>query len=257
MNTAIERVSYTGSLKEGMERKREGGTPPGLHETVKEIMSRLPKGKLLDCLAFRGEQSKTMKQMGHDVVACDLYPELFQVDDIECVKANLDVEFPFEEASFDYILLNEAIEHLESPWHVIREAYRVLKPGGAAVFSTPNTLSLLSRFLFFSKGVFLYFSEFEFHKPAHINPLTLNEMKLIFEDTGFQIEEIHGTGHRAPKLALWGLKALSAVCSVMADLAFGILCAITGQNKPKTNSLLSPTIQNSQGILLLVRKKKS
>lgn len=235
--------------------KKEGGTPPGLHETVYEIMSNVPKGKLLDCLAYRGEQSKTMTELGHDVVACDLYPDLFQYDGAECVKANLDEAFPFEADTFDYVLLNEAIEHLESPWHVIREAHRILKPGGMALFSTPNTLSILSRFLYFSKGVFLYFSEFEFHKPAHINPLTLNELKLIFEDTGLEIEEIRGTGHRAPKLALLGLKALRFVCSIFADIAFGILCALTGQNKPKTNSLLSSTIEDCQGILLVVRKK--
>lgn len=45
---------------------------------------------------------------------------------------------PFPEDTFDCILLSEVIEHLEAPEISIREAVRVLCPGGRLLVTTPN-----------------------------------------------------------------------------------------------------------------------
>lgn len=44
---------------------------------------------------------------------------------------------PFADASMDCILCTAVIEHLEEPAQAIAEAFRVLKPGGTALFSAP------------------------------------------------------------------------------------------------------------------------
>jgi ubiquinone/menaquinone biosynthesis C-methylase UbiE len=49
---------------------------------------------------------------------------------------------PLADESFDCVLLSEVIEHLEVPHVSIREASRVLRPGGRLLVTTPNYRSL-------------------------------------------------------------------------------------------------------------------
>ncbi|MFK7953160.1 MAG: class I SAM-dependent methyltransferase [Ekhidna sp.] len=53
--------------------------------------------------------------------------------------------FPFEDNSFDTIITFQVIEHVKDDANFIKEIYRVLKPGGVALMSTPNIKMTLSR----------------------------------------------------------------------------------------------------------------
>jgi SAM-dependent methyltransferase len=58
-------------------------------------------------------------------------------DSFACTQA-IGEFLPFPSNSFDCILLSEVIEHLEAPEISIREAVRVLCPGGRLLITTPN-----------------------------------------------------------------------------------------------------------------------
>jgi ubiquinone/menaquinone biosynthesis C-methylase UbiE len=59
---------------------------------------------------------------------------------------------PYSDNRFALVTCVETIERLENYREVIREIYRVLQPGGAAVFWTPNILNLRSRLRYLSSG---------------------------------------------------------------------------------------------------------
>ena len=49
---------------------------------------------------------------------------------------------PFDDASFASVVAVQSIEHVPDPERAVAEAARVLEPDGAAVFVTPNRLTL-------------------------------------------------------------------------------------------------------------------
>ena len=60
-------------------------------------------------------------------------------------------KLPFDDNTFDVLICSEVLEHLENPEIAINEFYRVLKPGGLAIITTPNKglgiLGIASRIL--------------------------------------------------------------------------------------------------------------
>jgi predicted SAM-dependent methyltransferase len=62
------------------------------------------------------------------------------------VYLNATASFPFDANTFDYVMAEHMIEHIEydEGQMMLRECYRVLKPGGRARFSTPDVGILLA-----------------------------------------------------------------------------------------------------------------
>jgi ubiquinone/menaquinone biosynthesis C-methylase UbiE len=85
--------------------------------------------------------------------ACDYTAKLMQLPNqkVDLVDLNDDCTLPYEAQKFDLVTCTEVTEHLENYRRLIREVYRVTKPSGTAIFTTPNVLSIQSRlrFLFF------------------------------------------------------------------------------------------------------------
>src|SRR5450759_190084 len=67
---------------------------PEIHETVARILGPLPRGKLLDVPAGEGALSARLLEAGFAVQACDLYPEIFMLQNIEVRRGNLSGALP-------------------------------------------------------------------------------------------------------------------------------------------------------------------
>lgn len=129
--------------------------------------------------------------------ACDYTDGLMKLADVKVSVANLNNEgLPYPDASFDLVTCTEVIEHLEHHRYTIREMYRVLKPSGTLVISTPNILNLKSRIRFLVFGFYnlfgpLHFKESNLHETGgHINPVSVFFLSHALVDAGFQQIEV-------------------------------------------------------------------
>ena len=104
---------------------------PELEKRLKQYAS----GKLLDI----GCGEKPYAQM-----AAPFIDEHIGVDyeDTAHDQTNIDLygtayEIPVENNAYDTILCTDVLEHLAEPMRAVKEAFRVLKPGGYAIYTVP------------------------------------------------------------------------------------------------------------------------
>src|SRR5512135_132533 len=108
------------------------------HEVALSLVDGPDRGRALDLGAGQGRISQALAERGFDVTAVDVNEEQFRAAGVPFVKLDLNRTLPFPEESQALVVAVEILEHLEAPRRFVREIYRVLRPGGLAVISTPN-----------------------------------------------------------------------------------------------------------------------
>lgn len=168
---------------------------PGIHQAFWPYFVKSTKGKkikVLDCGAGHGAFTKELVENGYDVSACDLFPEIFYYDKIECKKADVTAGLPFEDNQFDAIVAMEIMEHIQDHEVFFAECNRILKKDGAVYISTPNVLSLKSRIRFLFTGFFYSFKPLEiknYDGLQHVASLTLDQYDYLAVKKGFKRAE--------------------------------------------------------------------
>jgi SAM-dependent methyltransferase len=78
---------------------------------------------------------------------------------------------PVDDARFDYVILNQVLEHVPHPDRVLKELFRVLKPGGRMIYSAP-----------------LFYEEHEI--PYDFFRYTQFSVRMLFEEAGFNVTRL-------------------------------------------------------------------
>lgn len=102
-----------------------------------------------------------------------------------------DIEIPYEEKFFDYIILGDVLEHLVNPTKVLTNLNKYLKDEGKIIVSIPNIMhiSVIKALL---NGRFKY-EEAGILDKTHLRFFTLTEIRELLVNSGFREEFITGT----------------------------------------------------------------
>jgi ubiquinone/menaquinone biosynthesis C-methylase UbiE len=162
----------------------------------------------LDIGSGSGELVRLLKtQLNTKASCCDYTDELMQIpgQKVDIVDLNRKKALPYQDSTFDVVTATEVIEHLEDFRAILREMYRVLKPGGVCVLSTPNIINLDSRL----RNLWFGFAELIGPLPihnrkiescaGHINPISIFYIihalhELNFSQIDFAVDKYQRSG---------------------------------------------------------------
>ncbi len=111
--------------------------------------------KAIEVGGSEGSMKAILEEFGLDVEIAPNYPEV----DIH--------NLPYQDDMYDFLVLDQVLEHIEKPWEATREIFRVLKPGGILIATGPfmlgyhGTDKYLDYWRFTPAGWRSLFSQFE------------------------------------------------------------------------------------------------
>lgn len=195
-----------------------------VHETVLSLLANEKRGRLLDAAAGEGALTKELLKLGFEVHPVDKDTSIFEVQEVECEKIDLNTKLPYPDDSFDYITSVETIEHLWNPYGAVQEFHRILRNGGKLILTTPNILTAFSRILFLFTGKFAGFLGVDHVRSGHVTPISLWQLEWIFHQVGFVTEDL--TFNR-------GYLPLLRLKLPFKNLSLGQILIVKAAKKPK------------------------
>jgi 2-polyprenyl-3-methyl-5-hydroxy-6-metoxy-1,4-benzoquinol methylase len=168
---------------------------------IKKLVQSLGnKGKVLDLGCGNGSLSHELSKLGFEVygvdrsdsgiqIAREAFPQVqFSLGDVE---EDLSPE-PFQAESFDVIVSTEVVEHLYRPRRLVQNAFRLLKPSGHFIVSTPYHGWLKNVVLAISGKMDKHFTAF--WDGGHIKFWSRETLSGLLIEKGFTEIRFVGTG---------------------------------------------------------------
>jgi len=111
--------------------------------------------KILEYSCGDAKLAAGLQDVGYDVTGTN-YSAYVDPDESVSIVNGVDLtrETPFENESFDCVILSETIQNIPDHLAVYKEIERVLKKGGIFILTTPNMMNIKSRIHFFLTGFF-------------------------------------------------------------------------------------------------------
>ncbi|MGK7389061.1 MAG: class I SAM-dependent methyltransferase [Candidatus Cyclobacteriaceae bacterium M2_1C_046] len=131
------------------EKKKYEDNPKSIKFYVKRYLQknkkRFKNKKVVDFPAGNGVTSRILNEIGAIPLAYDLFPEYFDVEGVECHRANISEGIPLKDKEADALICQEGIEHFSDQLNSLKEFNRILKPNGLLLITTPNYSNLQSK----------------------------------------------------------------------------------------------------------------
>lgn len=149
-----------------------------------------PAARILDVACGPGIVTVGIAAKAQEVVAFDLTREMLRQARTRCAKAGLtNVRFeqgsatalPFPDGSFDGVVTRLSVHHFDAPAAVLREMFRVAKPGAQLVLA--DVISSAD-----PRESALHNAIEILRDPSHVRMLPVRELLGLVTDAGFVVE---------------------------------------------------------------------
>ena len=191
---------------------------PFLIKAVTELLADVPASgqRLLDVSCKEGDVLQALRSRGFVLRGTNFEASGPSLDGIPIdYGVDLRQPLPYDDASFDVLLLVEVIEHLENHRLALTELARILKPGGLLIMTTPNIMRLNSRLHFFLSGYHKTKRRFiPFDTPLrdahrfHNYPIDLPILYYLGKQNGLEIERLGHSKVKGYSRLLWAVFGL-------------------------------------------------
>jgi SAM-dependent methyltransferase len=185
------------------------------HEALKQI-----NGTVLEVGCGEGYGMKLLAPKAKKYLAIDKYntpidSDLPDFEKITFQQMNVPPFEGIEGDSFDYIVSFHVIEHIEDDEFFSRELYRVLKPGGKVILTTPNIKMSLSR------------------NPWHVREYTPSELYNLLD----------GIFDRVEMKGIFGKEKVMRLPRKVLQIPYDILNRMNRRKLHKNNNSVSASVQ--------------
>lgn len=150
------------------------------------------KGRLLDVGCGIGIFLEKMRSLGWEVIGVETDEKAVEVArkrfGLNTHQGTLE-QMNFPDESMDAIVVHHVIEHVGDPIRTLKECYRILKPLGRLVITTPNMEGLGQRFF---KKAYVHLDP-----PRHLYLFSPHTLQVCAEKAGLQILGLRTIARRA------------------------------------------------------------
>jgi 2-polyprenyl-3-methyl-5-hydroxy-6-metoxy-1,4-benzoquinol methylase len=141
---------------------------------------------VLDAGCGAGPALRYFSSIGYRTYGCDFifYPLVESrklAPDAPVVCCDLKQPLPYRDASFDTVLLSEVVEHLHETPVLLRECWRVLRPGGYLLITTPNLWDIRRPLAWLTRRTWSGYTD-----PTHTNLFTPARLRRTLAAAGFE-----------------------------------------------------------------------
>jgi 2-polyprenyl-3-methyl-5-hydroxy-6-metoxy-1,4-benzoquinol methylase len=172
-----------------------------IYTAVLEEVSRVHADEVLDFGAGTGELTRRLldSRCHRSVMSADILSRPPRLPNaVSWIQQDLNAPLALPDAAFDLVLAVEVVEHLENPRALAREWYRLLRPSGTLVVTTPNNESWRSLLALLFRGHFIAFTDSSY--PAHITALLRHDLLRLLAEAGFANIRFRFTDGSIPRL---------------------------------------------------------
>ena len=166
---------------------------PGTHEAAAELVKRhvAKDARVLDLASGTGAFLARLRDLGYaNLEAVELNVDGFRLEGVKPQPVDLNSNFA-DLLSHQHGLVSaiEIIEHLDSPRNFLHNVRALIAHGGFLLLTTPNVAHWLGRVRFLMSGELRQFRRGDYDYQRHISPITDVQMRLMFEEIGFELVE--------------------------------------------------------------------